>query len=234
MTTKPTGAKSYGSIGHLPGSKKGWDDVGTVPEGQARIMTLRKRDKHDCIIVQEKLDGSNVGVAKVDGIIYPLTRSGYVADTSPYRQHHVFYKWVMTNYHLFDEVLKEGERMCAEWMLMAHGTRYSIPNPTDLFRPFDIMTGTTRLCYSAFVNRLGGRFRPPHLLSRGEPRSTEWAMNALSEQGTKAFPPDEPEGVVYRVERLGRVDFLAKFVADHHVPGKYFDVETWNFDPNFI
>ncbi len=32
--------------------------------GQARIATLKARDRHDHIIVQEKLDGTNVGVAR--------------------------------------------------------------------------------------------------------------------------------------------------------------------------
>lgn len=55
--------------------------------GQARIATLKARDRHDHIIVQEKLDGTNVGVAWLDGALYPLVRAGYVADTSPFEQH---------------------------------------------------------------------------------------------------------------------------------------------------
>lgn len=195
---------------------------------------MRPRDKHDLVIVQEKLDGSNVGVAKVNGRICPLTRSGYLANTSPYRQHHVFYAWVMANQELFDDVLKEGERMCAEWMLMAHGTKYMIVEERDLFRPFDIMHGNTRLIYSAFINRLAARFYVPHMLSHGEPCSVEVALDRLNEQGSPTRCPDEPEGVVYRVERLGRVDFLAKFVQPDHVAGRYFETEEWNYDPNFL
>ena len=62
---KPLGHKSYGSIGHLPGSRQGRDDVGIDP-GQARIVLEKTRDRHDRIIVQEKLDGSNVAVAIFD------------------------------------------------------------------------------------------------------------------------------------------------------------------------
>lgn len=86
-TDKPLGQRAYGSIPHLPGSRLGPGDY-CINEGQARIATEKARDKHDLIIVQEKLDGSNVAVAKVNGEIIALTRSGYTALSSPYQQHH--------------------------------------------------------------------------------------------------------------------------------------------------
>ena len=83
---KPLGIKNYGSIPHLPGSRVGPGDH-KCHEGQERIATRKTRDRHDCILVQEKLDGSNTGVARMDGAIYALTRAGYLATTSPYEQH---------------------------------------------------------------------------------------------------------------------------------------------------
>lgn len=99
---KPLGKKAYGSIPHLPGSRLGPGDY-CISEGQARIATEKPRDKHDLIIVQEKLDGSNVAVAKVNGEILALTRAGYLATTSPYQQHHFFAKWVKENESPFEE-----------------------------------------------------------------------------------------------------------------------------------
>ena len=84
---KPLGGKSYGSIPHLIGSKLG-DGDHHVHDGQHRICTEKTRDKHDLVIVQEKYDGSNVGVANIGGEIIALTRAGYTADSSPYEQHH--------------------------------------------------------------------------------------------------------------------------------------------------
>ena len=80
---KPLGGKAYGSISHLPGSRLGPGDH-QCHEGKAVICTIRARDRHDRIIVQEKLDGSCVAVAKVDNRIIPLTRAGYPAHTSPW------------------------------------------------------------------------------------------------------------------------------------------------------
>src|SRR5689334_18116185 len=97
---KPLGIKSYGHIAHLPGSRMGPGDH-KCHEGQMRIATEKARDRHDHIIVQEKLDGSNVGVAKVDGKILPLTRAGYLANSSPYEQHWKFEQWVNKNQERF-------------------------------------------------------------------------------------------------------------------------------------
>jgi hypothetical protein len=54
---KPLGMKNYGHIAHLPGSRMGPGDH-SCELGQARIATLKARDRHDQIIVQEKLDGT--------------------------------------------------------------------------------------------------------------------------------------------------------------------------------
>lgn len=46
--------KNYGHIAHLPGSRMGPGDH-SCELGQARIATLKARDRHDHVIVQEKL-----------------------------------------------------------------------------------------------------------------------------------------------------------------------------------
>ena len=106
---KPLGMKNYGHIAHLPGSRMGPGDHSCELD-QARIATLKARDRHDHIIVQEKLDGTNVGVARVDGFLFPLVRAGYVADTSPFEQHWRFAQWVYANQDRFLAVLRGGER----------------------------------------------------------------------------------------------------------------------------
>ncbi|WP_202614648.1 RNA ligase family protein, partial [Escherichia coli] len=75
---KPLGRKAYGSIPHLPGSRLGPADH-HCHEGQARICCEKPRDRHDRIIVTEKLDGGNVAIAKVNGAIFALGRAGYLA-----------------------------------------------------------------------------------------------------------------------------------------------------------
>ncbi len=233
MNRKPLGHKNYGSIPHLPGSRLGGGDH-KCDEGQAIIACKKTRDKHDRIIVQEKLDGSNVGVARIDDILFPLTRAGYIANTSPYKMHHIFYNWVFENIERFMTVLKNDERLCGEWLLVAHGTKYDLPH--EPFVLFDIMTQKhKRMPFDEFNKRIElGKFIKPYLLSDGPPLSINEAMKKLNIYGFHGAK--EPvEGAVWRIERnilndarkgnaYGRhyiVDFLVKYVRPDKEDGKY-------------
>ncbi len=214
---KPLGQKAYGSIPHLPGSRLGVGDH-HVSEGQAIIATKKARDKNDLIIVQEKLDGSNCSVAKVNSQIVALGRSGYLAATSPYPQHQLFAKWVKLQEDRFDKLLNEGERICGEWLAQAHGTKYNLQH--EPFVPFDIMIKTERTIYHRFLLRvLPLGFTIPNLLHIGQPLSVEKALKEIETSGHGAI--DEVEGVIYRVERNKEVDFLTKYVKHTKVDGKY-------------
>lgn len=248
MSRKPTGSKSYGSIPHLPSSRMGPADR-ACPPGMQRIATKTLRNKHDQVIVQEKLDGSNVGVAKVGNEIVALQRAGYPARTSPYQQHVFFHHWVQQNQSRFSELLEEGERVCGEWLLQAHGTRYELFH--EPFVPFDIMIGVTRLPYEKFrtrVEKLG--FTIPHCVHMGAPISVEAALKSLGEFG-KHGAIDPIEGAVWRVEtyrlmdrkRQGirnlEVDFVVKYVKPEKLDGKYLPAlsglpEVWNLDPSSL
>lgn len=214
---KPLGHKAYGSIPHLPYSRLGEGDH-HIEVGQAEIATKKARDKNDLIIVQEKLDGSNCSVAKIEGKIIALGRSGYLAETSPYEQHILFSKWVKLNERRFDKLLNEKERVSGEWLAQAHGTVYKLSH--EPFVPFDLITGNERTIYHTFLLRvLPLGFTVPNLVHIGQPLSIEKALKKIEVSGHGAV--DEVEGVVYRVERNGKVDFLTKFVKPSKVDGKY-------------
>jgi len=228
---KPLGQKAYGSIPHLPGSRIGTGDH-HVSEGQAKIATEKTRDKHDLIIVQEKLDGSNCCVAKIDNVIIPLGRSGYLAETSNYSIHHVFALWVKENHHRFFALLKEGERVCGEFLAQAVGTKYSLPH--EPFVPFDILTKSERLPYNIFKQRVKQfGFTTPNILHIGSSFSIDDAIKSIKISGHGAI--DEVEGAIWRIERKNKVNFLCKFVHHYKQDGKYFPENTgletiWNCD----
>jgi hypothetical protein len=242
---KPLGGKSYGHIAHLPGSRMGPGDH-KCHEGQKRIATEKPRDRHDVVIVQEKLDGSNVAVARLDGMLFPLSRAGYLASSSPYEQHWRFTEWVYANQDRFLLVLQDSERLCGEWLMQAHGTRYSLKH--EPFVAFDLMTGTRRAIYDELVARVtSAGFITPAVLHRGRPLSIEEALRLLGEFGFHGAL-DKVEGAVWRVERNrlaneGRgserrreVDFLAKFVRPDKVDGVYLpeisgNEALWNWRP---
>ncbi len=214
---KPLGQRAYGSIPHLPGSRRGPADKG-LSEQQARILTEKARDKHDLITVQEKLDGSNVAVANIDGELVALIRAGYRAETSHYPMHHHFARWVGTQKEKFAALLNPGERVSGEWLMEAHGTRYALPH--DPFVGFDILTGSKRALASEVVERCKAvGIVTPRVIHVGGPMCIEEMLAVLEPSGHGAL--EEVEGAVWRVERKGIVDFLGKYVRPEKVDGKY-------------
>ena len=190
------------------------------------------------MIVQEKLDGANVGVALLNDEIIPLTRAGYRAETSPFLLHHYFAAWVTKNQERFRAVLKEKERICGEWLLIAHGTKYDLPH--EPFVVFDLMYQKhERAPYNEFIKRLDNQFIIPKLLSDKGPVSIALALSLLGKFGHHGAT-DKAEGVVWRVERNrlidknkgnigGRkpvVDFLVKYVHPEKIDGKYLNGQT--------
>jgi hypothetical protein len=242
---KPLGIKNYGHIPHLPGSRLGPGDH-RCDDGQARIATQTPRDRHDLVIVLEKLDGSNVGLARIDGALHALNRSGYAADSSPYEQHQMFARWVREQRERFLAALDDGERLCGEWLVQAHGTRYELPH--EPFVAFDVMVGTKRRPFDELLERAArGGFTTPAVLQRGAPLSIEDATGRLGRRGFHGAL-DAVEGAVWRVERnelidRGRggarrwvVDFLAKYVRPDKTDGCYLpevsgNAPVWNWRP---
>lgn len=238
-SVKPLGKPSYGSIGHLPSSRMGPGDH-HITEGEARIATVKIRDRHDLVIVQEKLDGSNVGVAKINGEIVPLMRAGYRAIESHYEQHRHFHNWALQHAARFDELLAEGERACGEWLMQAHGTRYDLKGYG--FEPlvvFDLMRGNERAVWSeVFTRCLKLDFMTPHEVHEGGAISVEDAMAQLGTYGGHGAL-DPVEGAVWRVERKGEVNFLAKYVRPDKQDGKYLEAVSgrppvWNWVPEWM
>lgn len=238
VAAKPLGRKNYGSIAHLPNSRIGKGDH-HVHEGQAVICTQKARDKWDTVYVHEKLDGSNVGVAKVGGAVVALGRAGFLAQTSPFKMHHLFAEWVRRQTDRF-AFLAEGERLVGEWLIQAHGTRYALKH--EPFVAFDLMRGDERATQKEFTDRVIGQFVTPKLLSVGDAMPLSEALYALGEFGHHGAL-EQVEGVVYRVERTDPatkrryVDFLAKWVRPDKVDGSYLERDggaaepTWNVTP---
>ena len=216
-TLKPLNGKGYGSIPHLPNSRMGPADH-SCHEGQLKICCEKVRDKFDRVIVTEKLDGSCVTVANVDGEILAIARSGYLASTSPFEHLHKFSEWVDQNKKRFYS-LPNGFRVAGEWLAMAHGTIYKLK--TEPFVPFDLIGPRGRSSHDEArdifkkVNLVGA-----HIVSDGPCVSVESAMEKLGKFG-KHGATEEIEGAVWRVERKGQFDFIAKWVNPQKIDGKY-------------
>jgi ATP-dependent RNA circularization protein (DNA/RNA ligase family) len=231
---KPLKRKNYGSIPHLSNSKLGIGDH-YIETGQERILTEKVRDKHDEVFVFEKYDGSNVGIGKINNKIVALTRSGYIAKTSPYRQHHLFNDWVYKNVARWMDLLEDGERITGEWLVQAHGLKYSIEvEPIIFFDHFNAENQRSQFDYLGELAVMYG-LQLPRMLHRGQAIKTDDLLPDLNLKTNGIWAKENPEGMVYRVERKSKVDFLAKWVRSDFEAGKYIvDKEdedlTWNID----
>lgn len=219
---KPLNRKNYGSIPHLLGSKLGGTDK-YIHQGQHDILTKKTRDKKDFVTVTEKYDGSNVGIAKKNGKIIAITRSGYLAETSPYKQHHYFAKWVELQKDRFD-FIRENERLCGEWLMQVHGTKYILNN--EPFIAFDYFTSDNkRIAFTELIRKaITIDLQTPRIIAFGYMATPlDFAFEVLNgnKHEHEIIADGKPEGVVYRVERDGVFDFAAKFVRQDYEPGKY-------------
>jgi hypothetical protein len=231
---KPKPMKNYGSIGHLPMSRLGIGDH-SLSEKQASILIDKPRDFKDLVIVQEKVDGANVGILKHDGKLLGLSRKGHLCVDSPLEQFQMFQKFIDKNQSCFD-FLNEGERVVGEWIAMAHGTKYKIENDFP-FIAFDIMKNDVRELYLNFRIRIGTKIPVAHLIHIGHPISIKQVEKKLNVKIGETFGYHgslEPvEGAVWRCEREGKVDFLGKYVRAFKEDGKYFNEDhrklIWNW-----
>jgi hypothetical protein len=218
--------KNYGSIPHLSTSKLTQQADKKIHIGQEKILTQKERDWKDTIIITEKIDGSNVGVIKKNGQLIALSRAGYDVNSSPYEQHKLFHTYVYENESMFSW-LPEGWRVVGEWCILAHGTLYDISNESP-FVAFDIIDSSDkRMVYINFI-KMCAKYSIPTvpLLHIGQAVSIK---NAIKLMGAGHYGmPEKPEGFVYRVERVGKVDFLAKWVRHDKEDGKYLDTIVWN------
>jgi len=232
MTTKPLGGKAYGSIPHLPNSRMGQGDH-HISQGQAMIACQKARDRHDLVIVTEKLDGSCTAVARIGDDIVALGRAGWPASTSQYEQHQLFSCWVRYHQDRLRACLNDGERFVGEWLAQAHGTRYDLPH--EPWVVFDLMRGQDRLPFAELLVRAAiGGFTTPRLLHMGGPISVTDIMPMIESSGHGAI--DSVEGAVWRIERKDAFGFLCKWVRPGKVDGIYLPEVSnkeafWNWRP---
>jgi len=230
----PLLVKNYSSIQHLSGSKMDKTD-NLLSHFRQKIATLSVRDDKDRVIVQEKIDGSNVGVVKIDNVLYPITRSGLLAANSIYEQHWRFSNWVFENADRFYEILNNGERICGEWLMQAHGTRYELKH--EPFVVFDIIEfNEERNTYSELKEKAQKyNFTLPHCIhNENKSLSLIDGLNLLGKYGKHGvIEPDESEGLIYRIETDDKFNFLTKYVKPNKINGKYLNENPpiWNWRP---
>ena len=210
----PLGRKAYFKIPHLPGSRTGSSDR-VAPAELVRRCTVAARGGEE-VLVQEKLDGSCVAIAKVRGEVIALGREGWRASESQNPGRQKFAAWVVATPALVP-LLNEGEWLVGEWLALAHSTRYALTHVP--FVAFDLFAADgTQQTFDALSARVGATLPLPHLIHRGGPLAVADALARLGTHG-KHGAIDPVEGAVWRIERAGAVRSMAKVVRPEKVDG---------------
>lgn len=122
-------------------------------------------------------------------------------------------------------------------MAQAHGTRYSLKH--EPFAAFDLFRKGKRILFEELKDRCArAGITIPFVLHLGEACSVSEVMERLGEKGYHGAI-DPAEGAVWRCERKGKVDFLAKYVRPEKVDGIYLENVTdqapvWNWHPEHL
>lgn len=195
MTVPPP----YPRLAHLVPGRGTRDDVVL---GGGDVATLLAGP----VVVEEKLDGANVVLWMVDGIIRCALRSGPGAMDRA-GQLGALRAWTAQHDHELRQLLANGTALYAEWLLLTHTVTYDrLPSylvALDLWRPADGFVGVGErdsLCRSAGITT------PPQAW-RGVPHDVPSVERLL---GPSAWGPQPVEGLVVRSVDLPRR--LAKLV----------------------
>lgn len=223
--------RPYQSIGHFSKSRLGSADKHIDANTERHFLT--DIPNQQClVIVQEKLDGSNVSVVLHGDELIPMGRAGYRCQDSDQEQHRMFYDYVMKNEAAFMSMLRKNERIVGEWLALAHGTIYNgVKAP---FVPFDIFTANNdRLPFLEFHKRVSPWLDIPTVLHMGGSCS----LGRAERLAKRLLGGRDYEGFVYRLEEAGKFKAIAKYVRQDKVDGLYLDKEDplyprWNWRPD--
>lgn len=112
-------------------------------------------------------------------------------------------------------------------MAQAHGTKYELQH--EPFVAFDLLGPGGAKTLDVFNSIVPSFFPRPYVLHEGGPITTQEADILLGEFGHHGAL-ELAEGCVYRVEREGKLDFMAKYVRKEKKIGQYLGdhEEVWN------
>lgn len=152
----------YPRTRHLRGSRfqHGDHDMEAVPWSDIEGKYL---------VVEEKMDGSNVGISFDDnGAILLQSRGHYLRGGPRERQFNLLKQWVSTRQDVFFKVLKARYVMYGEWLYAKH--TYFYDNLPHYFMEFDVLDTEKNVFLDsvARAHLLGSLVEPVKVLSTGK------------------------------------------------------------------
>lgn len=186
---------------------------------------------HREVVVEEKIDGANVGLTFADDNLIVRNRNhilkkGYTARTEAKKQFSSLWGY---GYRVRDQILQIHQKvgspvgLYGEWLVIPHGTLYEFGKlRRDPFVGFALYCPIRKTFLDPFWTRsllTGAGFRVPDLLATRIDRLED--LLPLTTQ-TSRLGPTLREGVVVKCGDGERTTGRFKMVREGFVPGRYF------------
>lgn len=208
----------YPRTPHLLGSKGTSDDKRLGKTDSTRLL------QDPSLIIEEKLDGTNVGIHFSRGQLILQCR-GHEITAGMHPQYDLFKQWAFGKRHCLEEILGERYLMYGEWLYARHCIEYRrLPH---YFFEFDILDKNSGQ-FLTLASRLelieGSGIETVPVLHRGT-ISREALESLIGESNFGAqfihpqsgVPDNLMEGLYLRTESHGTVEHRAKFVRPEFV-----------------
>ena len=209
----------YPRTPHLFGSR-GTDDDKHLDEAESlRLIT------DDSLIVEEKLDGTNVGIHFTTAGRMVLQCRGHEITAGMHAQYDLFKQWTMVKRPVLETMLEDGLILFGEWLYARHSVHYrGLPH---YFFEFDIYDKErqTFLALDARLAKLDGTgILTVPVVHRGAVTREELVdligpsqFDSVFENPLTGRTDNLAEGLYLRSEVVGRVNERAKFVRPEFV-----------------
>jgi hypothetical protein len=190
-----------------------------LPAGQPRSDKVLSPDAatqflNGGVVVEEKIDGTNVGFSVLNGSVVAQSRGEYIRRPA-HPQYSPLWPWLARRQAAMTEALDKDLIVFGEWCYAVHSVRYNaLP---DWFIGFDVYDRSVRRFWSAarrneLLQRIG--LVPVPELSRGHHCVRDLKL-LLSGQSSRFGGPIE--GLYLRQENDGWLDHRAKLVRAEFV-----------------
>ena len=127
---------SYGDFVKYPRTPHLVGSTGTADDTQLSAQQSAEFLANESLVVEEKLDGTNVGIHFSDDGKLVLQCRGHLITEGMHPQYDLFKQWAATKQHVFAEFLQRRYIMFGEWLYAKHNIHYQrLPH---YFLSFDI------------------------------------------------------------------------------------------------
>lgn len=209
----------YPRTPHLFGSR-GTDDDKHLSEAESKAFIA-----DDSLIVEEKIDGTNVGIHFSDSGEMVLQCRGHLITEGMHPQYDLFKQWAAVKRHVLEEQLQNRFLLFGEWVYARHSIHYR--RLTHYFFEFDIYDKKQEafLDLESRLSLLGGTgIQTVPVVHTGTVARDDLEdligpsqFDSHFENPTTKRPDNLMEGLYLRTERDGVVTGRAKFVRPEFV-----------------